>query len=85
MLIIFFFQIANDASELIVHALKALAGTTGDNVELNEKNCSVGIVGKNVPFKLIEGKDIQQYLAHLTPQDAQPQGGDQMEDVAPSS
>jgi len=61
-----------------------LAGTTGDNVELNEKNCSVGIVGKDVPFKIIENKDIAQYLAQLTPQDAAPAQQDQMEE-APAS
>ncbi|EFC48991.1 20S proteosome alpha subunit [Naegleria gruberi] len=38
----------NDWKDLIVHALKALKGTTGDNVELTTKNCSVAVVGKDL-------------------------------------
>lgn len=66
---------------LIVHALKSLQGTTGDNVELTRKNCSIGIVGKDQAFTIIEDEQIQKYLDLIKPGDqAADQGTDQMEE-----
>jgi 20S proteasome subunit alpha 6 len=59
------FAETNDLQTLILHALKALQGTTGENVELNTKNCSLSVVGKNFPYKLFEGDDIEPYLSML--------------------
>ncbi|KAF0975099.1 hypothetical protein FDP41_005852 [Naegleria fowleri] len=52
----------NNVQELIVHALKALKGTTGDNVELTTKNCSVAVVGKDFKFTIYEDDAIENYL-----------------------
>eukprot|EP00761_Pharyngomonas_kirbyi_P012488 gb/GECH01012515.1/.p1 GENE.gb/GECH01012515.1/~~gb/GECH01012515.1/.p1 ORF type:complete len:249 (+),score=54.91 gb/GECH01012515.1/:1-747(+) len=52
-------------SQLIHHALKALQGTTGDNVDLNTRNCSVAIVGKDNKFTIYEDEDVEQYLNML--------------------
>ncbi|KAL9642733.1 hypothetical protein ABK040_009810 [Willaertia magna] len=52
----------NDLQDLIVNALKSLKGTTGDNVELTTKNCSVLVVGKGMPLTLYEDDAIENYL-----------------------
>lgn len=31
-------------------------------MELNIKNCSIGIVGEGSPFKVVEGEELQRYL-----------------------
>lgn len=54
-----------DLKMLILHALKSLHGTKGDNVELHKKNCSVGIVGEDMEFHLLEEDEIQPYLEEL--------------------
>ncbi|KAL0483517.1 proteasome subunit alpha-1 [Acrasis kona] len=54
-----------DEETLILHALRALKGTTGDNVELTSKNASISIVGKDRKYKLIEEEQLEPYLAKL--------------------
>jgi len=52
--------------ELIKHGLTALRETLQSSSEgLNTKNCSVGIVGVNQQFQIIEGTKLQPYLANL--------------------
>ncbi len=58
-----------DIQTLILHALRALQGTTGDDVELNTKNCSVSIVGKGQAYRLIENEDVEPYLRLLEDED----------------
>uniref|UniRef100_A0A7R9W4P6 Proteasome subunit alpha type n=2 Tax=Bacillariophyta TaxID=2836 RepID=A0A7R9W4P6_9STRA len=56
-----------DASkdDLIMHALRAIAGCVGGDGELTKENGSVGIVGKDEAFYLIEGDELQPYLDRL--------------------
>lgn len=51
--------------DLIMHALRALAGcVTGDD-ELTKENASIAIVGKDEEFTLLEEDDLQPYLDRL--------------------
>jgi len=52
--------------ELVIEALQALNETTGqDNEALTIKNCSIGIVGKDTPFEILEGAKLKPYLDRL--------------------
>mmetsp|Transcript_25342 Transcript_25342/g.51792 ORF Transcript_25342/g.51792 Transcript_25342/m.51792 type:complete len:279 (-) Transcript_25342:447-1283(-) len=51
--------------ELIMHALRALAGCVGGDSELTKENGSIGVVGKDEKFYLIEGDELQPYLDRL--------------------
>lgn len=52
--------------ELIKHALLALRETTQSSSEpLNFKNCSIGIVGINQPFIILEESKIQPYVIFI--------------------
>ena len=46
----------------------------GDKTELSEKNVSIGIVGENQSFKIIENEEVAPYLAAL-------EGDEKSEDV----
>jgi hypothetical protein len=63
----FWLILAASLDELIKHGLTALSETIQSSSEgLNTKNCSVGIVGENLPFQLIEGAKLQPYVSlHL--------------------
>lgn len=47
--------------DLIGHALKALHSTIQDG-DLNEKNCSVAVVGVDQPFTLLEGDALKPFI-----------------------
>jgi 20S proteasome subunit alpha 6 len=53
-----------DASleELVRHGLQALRDTLQQDKELNIHNTSLGIVGEDQPFEIIEGDALQRYL-----------------------
>ena len=52
--------------ELIKHGLTALSETIQSSSEgLNNKNCSVAVVGLNQPFNLLEGALLNPYLSAL--------------------
>jgi len=52
--------------DLIKHGLTALSETLQSSSEgLTIKNCSVGIVGENQSFVILEGTQLQPYLANL--------------------
>ena len=74
------FADSDDKDALILHALKALQGTTGDNVELNTKNCSLSVVGKNTPYQIFEGENIEKYLSLLDQGEEDEDAGDDVED-----
>ena len=61
------FQSFDSASleDLIKHALTALKDTTGENVELNSKNCSIGIVGIDRKFTIYDEEAVEEYLKML--------------------
>jgi len=48
--------------ELIKHSLLALRETTQSSEGLTSKNCSVGIVGQNQLFEILEGSRLSVYL-----------------------
>jgi 20S proteasome subunit alpha 6 len=52
--------------ELVKHSLIALRETLQSSADgLNLKNCSVGIVGENRNFEILEGQKLQSYLDSL--------------------
>lgn len=48
--------------ELIKHGLKALAASLSGDVELDSKSASIGIVGKDTTFKILDDAAVQPYL-----------------------
>ncbi|KFM23688.1 Proteasome subunit alpha type-1-A [Auxenochlorella protothecoides] len=60
------FETFTDASvdELVRHALLALQATLQDG-DLTSKNCTVAIVGRDVPFTLLEEATLEPYIAVL--------------------
>jgi 20S proteasome subunit alpha 6 len=62
--------------DLIVHALQALVGCVSGDDELTKDNGSIGIVGKDMKFTLLEGDALQPYLDKL-----ELKGGDEEEEV----
>ncbi|CAH1759690.1 1297_t:CDS:2 [Entrophospora sp. SA101] len=58
------YECFNDASldELVKHGLHALRDTLQSDKELTTLNCSVGIVGVDRKFEIIEGDNLQGYL-----------------------
>lgn len=48
--------------DLIKHGLKALAASLSGDVELDSKSASIGIVGKDTTFKILDDAAVQPYL-----------------------
>lgn len=48
--------------ELVRHGLQALRDTLQQDKDLNIHNTSLGIVGENHAFEIIEGEALQRYL-----------------------
>jgi 20S proteasome subunit alpha 6 len=48
--------------ELIRHGLIALRDTLQQGTELDNKNCSIAVVGINQSFEIIEGTSLDRYL-----------------------
>lgn len=48
--------------ELINHGIKALASTLPNEVNLNKKNLSIGIVGKDHKFKCLDEEETEAYI-----------------------
>ena len=51
-----------DLYELINHGIKALAGTLPNETKLNNKNLSIGIVGKDQKFKCMDETETEAYI-----------------------
>lgn len=68
------FDSLESMEELVLHALKALQGTTGDNVELTSKNTSISIVGKGYKYRQFEDEDVEPFLALLEENEGQEEG-----------
>ncbi|XP_026476923.1 proteasome subunit alpha type-1 [Ctenocephalides felis] len=51
--------------ELLKHGLKALRDTLPNEIELNTKNVSIGIVGKGLKFNTLSESELQVYLSDL--------------------
>lgn len=54
-----------DMDALIMHGLHALRETLQQDKELNLKNCSIGVVGKDHDWEVIEGDRLKAYLDQL--------------------
>jgi len=67
-----------DASldELIKHGLRALRDTLPNDVELTTKNCSLGIVGKDLPFAIYDDEAVDHYLQMIVGEDRAPPADD---------
>jgi len=55
----------SDKDKLIVHALQALVGCVSGDDELTVDNASIGIVGKDQKYVLLEGEALRPYLDQL--------------------
>lgn len=49
-------------NQLVTHALKALASATPEGVELNIKNTTIAIVGKDTNFNILDEESARTYL-----------------------
>ena len=54
-----------NVEQLVLHALKALANTTGEDVKLNAQNTSIGIVGEGQEFEILSEAKAQVFLDRL--------------------
>ena len=70
-----------DLYELINHGIKALAGTLPNEVSLNNKNLSIGVVGKDLPFRCFSESETEGYVDHEKTQ--RPSTGPGGDDDAP--
>jgi len=64
-----------DKEDLIMNALRALAGCVSGDGELTKENGSIAIVGKDQKYTLLEGDELQPYLDKL-----ELEGGDKAEE-----
>lgn len=55
----------NTTDELIMHGLRALAATISGDAELTAQNCAVAIVGKGLPFTVLEDGGVEPYVTAL--------------------
>ncbi|XP_033741557.1 proteasome subunit alpha type-1-like [Pecten maximus] len=71
--------------ELVKHGLRALRDTLPSEVELTTKNCSLGIVGKDMDFTIYDDDAVTNYLNMIEGEDkdrGSPGEGEQGEDAA---
>jgi len=54
-----------ELEELIKHGLRALRDTLPAEVDLTNKNVSIAVVGKDVPFTIYDDADVDQFLASI--------------------
>jgi len=79
----------NSLDELIKHALRALRDTLPNEIELTTKNCSLGIVGKDLPFTIFDDEKVKPYLdaiegdSRAPARDETASGGDGGDDQPP--
>ena len=80
------FECFDDCSldQLVTHALKALAATTGENVQLNTQNTTISVVGVDQAFTVYSDANARRWLDNLEikPEDrvAGPEDDDEDED-----
>ena len=58
--------------DLVKHAVKALRASAQE-IELTEHNVSIGIVGKDVDFRLLKQEELREYIG---------EGGEQQMDMS---
>ncbi|KAF4730758.1 Proteasome subunit alpha 1 [Perkinsus olseni] len=59
------FDNIEDQKELLMHGLKALAKTLQDDATLTTENCSIAIVGEDLPFKELNTEELQSLISNL--------------------
>jgi hypothetical protein len=60
------------ADGLVRHALQALSASVTDG-ELTKENCTVAVVGKDIPFTILEGEDLAPHIALLKVREGHPE------------
>lgn len=55
------------SSQLVILALRALKEASADPI--SEKTCSVAVVGKDTPFRLLQAEDLSSLLEGLSEMD----------------
>lgn len=55
------------SDELILHGLRALRDSLAQDKELTQLNTSIGIVGIDTKFRLIDGEDVSEWLLYVRP------------------
>ncbi|XP_014671318.1 PREDICTED: proteasome subunit alpha type-1-like isoform X2 [Priapulus caudatus] len=66
------FKSITNVDELVAHALRSLRDTLPNEIDLNTKNCSVAIVGKDQPFTVYEDEDVAKFLALIEADERKP-------------
>lgn len=68
--------LCSDASldELVKHCLQALKGAS--QKKLTSRNVSVGFVGRDAEFRVLDGEDIRAYVAAVTQEDDEDEADD---------
>lgn len=54
--------------ELVLHGLRALEASSQD-AGLDRKNCTIAIVGRDLPFTVLEDEALEPYLAQIKRQE----------------
>ncbi|ESO93223.1 hypothetical protein LOTGIDRAFT_232677 [Lottia gigantea] len=54
-----------ELDELVKHALRSLRDTLPSEIELTNKNCSIGIVGKDQDFAIYDDDGVTRYLSMI--------------------
>ncbi|XP_071447543.1 proteasome subunit alpha type-1-like [Hetaerina americana] len=61
--------------DLVKHGLRALRDTLPNEVELNTKNVSIGVVGKGTPFTIYDEDETSRYLTSIVGEEKRGGGG----------
>jgi len=64
----------NNLNELVAHALRALRDTLPAEMELTNKNVSIGVVGKDVDFSVFDDESADRFLNLLDPSERKGKG-----------
>lgn len=70
-------------NDLVKHGLRALRDTLPNETELSIKNVSIGFVGKELEFKILNDEETGAYLAMIEGEERRGGGGRSLEGPAP--
>lgn len=73
----------SETDELIKHGLRALRDTLPNEVELNTKNVSIALVGKNTPFHVFDEDNLARYLSMIEGEEKRSSQPESAGDAAP--
>jgi len=66
---------SSNLNELVRHGLLALRECLPNDTELSQKNLSVAVVGKDIPFTIYDDADVDTYLKMLSDAERKGRGG----------